>query len=443
MYRVAICGRPNVGKSTLFNRITGSRRSIVGDEPGMTRDRIIEVAEWGDKQFELIDTGGILPDEKDLIPEKIVEQASLAFGDADLLLLVVDLRAGMTPLDESLNALIRNTGKPYAVVANKADVEKLEDEALEFHSLGVDRIFPVSAEHGRGVGDLLDWIGEKIPEQQLREEPEDEIRVAIIGRPNVGKSSLLNRFVGKDRVIVTNLPGTTRDAVDTVVESEGQRFRIIDTAGIRRKGKTGEMAEKLSVIMARKSMVRCDVVLLVIDAQEGATKLDATIAGYAYDAGKSVIIVVNKWDLVEKDTHTQAAKELDYRRRLRFLDFAPMIFVSALSGQRVARILRLVGEAYRARYIRVPTAELNKLMEKVMKPHLASSGTSRKFPLMYGTQAGVAPPTFVLFTRSSKPLHFSTQRFFINQLRQAFGFYASPIRILERRRKARKNASKG
>ncbi|HSR69326.1 MAG TPA: ribosome biogenesis GTPase Der [Acidobacteriota bacterium] len=442
MYRVAICGRPNVGKSTLFNRMTGSRRAIVGDEPGITRDRIIEVAEWGDRQFEVIDTGGILPEEKDLIPEKILEQASLAFGDADLLLLVVDLRAGMTPLDESLNALLRGTGKPYAVVANKADVEKLEDDALEFHALGVEQVFPVSAEHGRGIGDLLDWVVEKVPRQQAEEEPEEEIRVAIIGRPNVGKSSLLNRLVGEERVIVTDLPGTTRDAVDTRVEQQGQRYRIIDTAGIRRKGKTHEMAEKLSVVMARKSMVRSDVVLLVIDAVEGATKLDATIAGYAFEAGKSVIIVVNKWDLIDKDAHTLVSKEADFRRRLRFLDFAPMIFVSALSGQRVSKILNLVREAYQARYIRVPTAELNKLMEKVMKPHLASSGSSRKFPLKYGTQAGVAPPTFVLFTRGGKPLHFSTQRFFINQLRQAFGFYAAPIRLLERRSKPSKAARK-
>ncbi|MEE8584963.1 MAG: ribosome biogenesis GTPase Der, partial [Acidobacteriota bacterium] len=284
MYRVAIVGRPNVGKSTLFNRLTRSRRAIVGNEPGITRDRLIEVAEWDGQEFEVIDTGGIVPDKKDLIPKKILEQASLALEDASLIVLIVDARAGVTPLDEALNSMVRSTGKPYLLAANKVDLPQIEDQALQFHSLGVKRIIPLSAEHGRGVAELAEEIVLRAPESALEEQGE-EIRVAIIGRPNVGKSSLLNRMVGKERVIVTDIPGTTRDSIDTSLTVQGQRYRLIDTAGIRRKGKTGQMAEKLSVVMARKSIVRCDVALLVIDALEGATNLDATIGGYAHDAG--------------------------------------------------------------------------------------------------------------------------------------------------------------
>lgn len=435
MYRVAIVGRPNVGKSTLFNRLTRTRKAIVGDEPGITRDRLIEVAEWDDRQFEVIDTGGIIPDEKELIPEKILEQASIALEDSSLILLVVDARAGVTPLDQSLNSLIRSTGKDYLLVANKSETPRVRDEALQFHSLGVAEIMPVSAEHNLGIQEITDRIVHGIPDEMEPEEERPEIRVAIIGRPNVGKSSLLNRFVGKERVIVTEIAGTTRDSVDTAMEVGGQRFRIVDTAGIRRKSKTSHMAEKLSVVMARKSILRSDVVLLVVDPLEGPSHLDATIGSYAHQAGRSVVVVVNKWDLVDRDTYTTVKVEEDFRDKLRFLDHAPMIFVSALSGQRVVKILDRVKEAHQARYIRVPTAELNQFLARVVRPHLLSSRKNRRFPALYMTQVGVAPPTFVLFLRSSKKLPESTVRFFVNQLRKEYLFYASPIRILQRTRK--------
>ena len=440
MYRVAIVGRPNVGKSTLFNRLTRSRRAIVGNESGITRDRLIEIAEWDGREFEVIDTGGIVPNEKELIPEKILEQASLALEDASLIVLMVDARAGVTPLDEALNSIIRSTGKPYLLAANKVDLPQIEDQALQFHCLGVKRIIPVSAEHGRGVVELAEEIVRRVPESALEEQGE-EIRVAIIGRPNVGKSSLLNRMVGKQRVIVTDIPGTTRDSIDTSLTVQGQRYRLIDTAGIRRKGKTGQMAEKLSVVMARKSIVRCDVALLVIDAVEGATKLDATIGGYAHDAGKSLLVVVNKWDLVEKDTHTAHKTEAEIRLKMRFLDYAPLIFVSALTGQRVVKILDPIQQAYQARFDRIPTAELNQFVERAISPRLEAA-PGKKSPFLYATQAAVSPPTFVVFIRSARPLHFSVVRYLSNQLRQQYGFFATPIRVLQRMRKGKKGASR-
>src|SRR5215210_545707 len=346
---VAVVGRPNVGKSTLFNRLTGERRSIVGDEPGITRDRIYGEAEWNGRRFALVDTGGIVPDDDAVIPANILKQASAAIDEASALLWVVDVRKGVTPLDEELAHLLRSTGKRVLVAANKADAERLETEAGEFYRFGFEEVFPVSAEHGNGLGDLLDTLTEGL---EVIEDVEDkegaprEIRLAIIGRPNVGKSSLLNRLLGEERVIVSPVAGTTRDAVDTVLEVEGQPFRLIDTAGIRRKGKTEEMAEKMSVIMARKNLERADVAIVVVDAAEGVTALDANIAGYAYDAGCSIIIAVNKWDAVpDKETGTPAAFERDLRLKMKFLDWAPVVFISALTGQRVPRLLPLAVRA--------------------------------------------------------------------------------------------------
>jgi GTP-binding protein len=431
MYRVAIVGRPNVGKSTLFNRLTRKRKAIVGDEPGITRDRLFEIARWDEKCFEVIDTGGLIPDQKEIIPERILQQAEIAMEEADLILFVVDVRQGISPLDESLNALLRSRGKEFLLAVNKVDVPQLEPEVAQFYALGAETLYPVSAEHKQGISVLVEEILERIPES-AELSSEEEIRVAIIGRPNVGKSSLLNRFLGQERAIVTDLPGTTRDSVDSVLRFEDQTFRLIDTAGIRRKGKTELEAEKLCVVMARKSLERADVVLLVIDATEGATKLDATIGGYAHDAGRSIIVVVNKWDLIAKDTHTTVGLEKEFRLRMRYLQYAPMIFVSAKSGQRVNKILELVREAYRARLFRVSTAELNQFMEREIQPLLMSPGSSRKFPVKYAAQVAVTPPTFVLFTRASKKLHFSTQRFVVNRLREKYGFYATPIRLLYR-----------
>jgi len=431
MYRVAIVGRPNVGKSTLFNRLIRKRKAIVGDEPGITRDRLFETAHWDGRCFEVIDTGGLIPDDKEIIPAMILQQAEIAMEEADCILFVVDVRSGVHPWDESLNSLLRSQGKDYLLIVNKVDVPQVESEAAPFYAFGVDTVYPISAEHNLGISVLVEKILERVPES---DEPGDqeEIRVTIVGRPNVGKSSLLNRFLGQERVIVTDLPGTTRDAVDSLLQLEGQSYRLIDTAGIRRKGKTKLFTEKMCVVMARKSLQRADVVLLIIDATEGVTNLDATIGGYAHEEGKSIIIVVNKWDLVARDTHTTVRLEKEYRLQMKFLGYAPMIFVSAKTGQRVTKILGLVQDAYQARLSRFPTAELNKFLDQEVKPALPSRGSEKGFPIKYMVQVKVAPPTFVCFTRTSRKLHFSTQRFLVNRLREKYGFFATPVRLVLR-----------
>jgi GTP-binding protein len=386
---------------------------------------------WDEKQFELVDTGGIVPDQMEAIPEQVFRQAELAIDESDLILLLVDVRSQLTPLDQELAALLKSKGKDFLVVANKVDVAALEVDSYEFYRLGVDSILSVSAEHKIGLDDLVEAIKDRIPEG-VEAPIGGEIRVAIVGRPNVGKSSLLNCVTGKERVIVTSIPGTTRDSVDTVCVYQDQRYRIIDTAGIRRKGKTDQRTEKLSVIMARKSIERADVVLLVLDAVEGATKLDATIGGYAHDAGKSVIIVVNKWDLIKKDTFTADRMESEFRTHMRFLDYAPMLFVSAKARQRVFKPLQLAAEAHRGRLQRIGTAELNEFIRRQRTPALTSHDDPQRSLLKYSCQVGVAPPTFVLFTRGSRKLHFSTVRFLSNRLREEYGFFATPLRVLQR-----------
>ncbi len=431
MYRVAIVGRPNVGKSTLFNRLGRTRKALVGDEPGMTRDRIFQVVEWEGKQFEVMDTGGIVPDDNAVLPEKVLEQAELAIHDADLVLLMVDARAGVTPLDLEVAVLLKSSGKEFLVVANKVDVEALDLEVYQFYELGGERVFPVSAEHRLGIRELVDEVVRKIPESESVTFG-DEIRIAIIGRPNVGKSSLVNRLLGKERVIVTDVPGTTRDSVDTHFNYQDTNYRLVDTAGIRRKGKTELMAEKLSVIMARKNIEQADVVLLLLDATEGATKLDAAIGGYADEAGRPVVVVVNKWDLIEKDTHTQHKLEQDFRERMKFLDYAPMVFASAKTGQRVFKLLEIAKEAQRGSRIKIPTGRLNRFLAEDAGPSARGKRQARKPRLKYGCQVGVVPPTIVLFLRGSRKLHFSTVRFLKNRLRERYGFFASPIRIIQR-----------
>lgn len=435
---VVILGRPNVGKSTLFNKLTGTRRSIVGDESGITRDRIYGRAEWGGREFRLVDTGGIIPDEKELIPANILRQARTALDEASLILLVVDARAGITPLDEELAELARAVHRPVFVAANKVDSMKLEADAMEFERWGFDAVFPVSAEHGDGVGDLLDAALEILAAPEVRDEQHKEIRLSIVGRPNVGKSSLVNRLTGAERVIVSPIPGTTRDAVDTEIEYEGTKFRLIDTAGIRRKGKTELMAEKISVVMARRHLEQADVAVLLIDAIEGATALDATIGGYAHEAGASLIIAVNKWDAVEKDTHTTKAYEQRIRDMMKFAAYAPIIFISAKSGLRVTKLLELARKVNEERSKRISTSELNRFFERNLEQPRAT--TPSKYPLrvLYMTQAGTRPPTFVLFTSSRSPrakLHFSYERYLENRLREEFGFFGTPIRIKQRRKK--------
>ena len=438
---VAIIGRPNVGKSTLFNRLVGSRKAIVGDEPGITRDRMFGEVEWKAKTFRLVDTGGIVPDDDAIIPANIFKQASQAINEAGAIIWVVDSRAGITPLDEELAVLLRNTSKPVFIAANKAESKKVEDEALEFHRFGFD-MTPTSAEHGHGIGDLLDQVFDvlKHPEEEERGPDEEPIKLAIIGRPNVGKSSLLNKILGEERVIVSPIAGTTRDSIDTELTVDGRDYLLIDTAGIRRKGKTAEMAEKLSVVMARKSLERADVAVMVIDAVEGVTHLDANIAGYALDSGCSIIIAVNKWDaLEEKETNTIYEFERDLRQHMKFLDWAPVVTISALKGQRVTKLLPLAKQAFEARTQRLQTSILNRFFEDQIlqpkggtAPSPGKSGYSR-LKVQFITQAGVRPPLFILFTSGGKAgLHFSYLRYVENRLREKFGFFATPIRLIER-----------
>lgn len=439
---VAIIGRPNVGKSTLFNRLIGARRSIVGDLPGITRDRIYGEAEWQGHRFRVVDTGGIVPDDEALIPSRIFEQARAAITESCLLLWVVDVRDGVTPLDEDLARHLRLTDRPVVVIANKSDTTRVGDLSGEFHRFGFMDVVPVSAEHGSGIGDLLDAVIDVVPIVEEVAEERREINVAIIGRPNVGKSSLINRLLGQERVIVSPIPGTTRDAVDTVFEAEPEEeggepilLRLIDTAGIRRKGKTDEMAEKLSVVMARKHIERADVVLMVIDAIEGVTAHDANIAGYAHEAGRSVIIVVNKWDAVEKDTWTVNQYEEKIRDTMKFLDYAPIVFLSALTGQRVVRLPTIIARANEARNMRVTTGQLNQFFQEHLDQPRATISGKHKLKILYLTQSNTRPPTFVIFTSGTRTkIHFSYERYLINRLREAFGFFATPIRIKQKQR---------
>ncbi len=442
---VVILGRPNVGKSTLFNKLTGRRRAIVGDEPGITRDRIYGRAEWGGREFHIVDTGGIIPDDKELIPTNILSQARTALDEASLILLVVDARAGITPLDEELAELARLTGTPVFVAANKVDTAKLEADALEFERWGLDAVFPISAEHGSGVAEMLDAALDILTAPEIHEQHRREIRLAIVGRPNVGKSSLVNRLVGEERVIVSPIPGTTRDAIDTELEYEDTRFRLIDTAGIRRKGKTELVAEKISVVMARRNLEDADVAILMIDAIEGPTANDATIGGYAHEAGASLIIAVNKWDAVEKTADTTKEYAQRIRDMTKFADYAPIVFISAKSGLRVTKLLGLARHAHEERNKRVSTSELNRFFERNLEQPRAT--TPSKFPLrvLYMTQAGTSPPTFVVFTSSRSPkakLHFSYERYLINRLREEFGFFATPIRIKQRRKASEASQSR-
>ena len=441
--RVAIIGRPNVGKSTLFNRICGHRRALVGDEPGMTRDRLYAPAVWLGKPFEVVDTGGMIPFEKDLIATEILRQAQVAIDEASQLVLVVDARQGIVPLDEELVQLLRRTGKPLALAVNKVDAAQHSALAAEFHRLGVRDIFPLSAEHGLGVDDLLEHVTRDFP--ATAEAPEEgapesaseggsppepkTIKVGIIGRPNVGKSTLLNSFLERERSIVSPLPGTTRDAVDAEFEREGRRFRLIDTAGIRRKGKTHLLAEKLSVIQARKHLERSDVALLILDGPEGLTALDTHIGGYAHESRRSVIIVVNKWDLVKKGTTNDYLQAI--RQRMKFLDYAPILFISALNGQRLGNLLKTIAQVADARQLRVSTSELNQFLKDVDFER-ASTPAGKPTRIYYLTQGGVAPPVFVAFTNRPGKLHFSFERFLENRLRERFGFLGTPIVIKSR-----------
>jgi GTP-binding protein len=486
---VAIVGRPNVGKSTLFNRLTRSRRSIVGDEPGITRDRIYGEYEWSGRQFRVVDTGGIVPDDPELIPVEIYAQAKVALEEADAMVLVVDARTELASPDYDLVKLLIRGGKPVFLAVNKVEGEAMAYAAENFRQLGIRNVFPVSSEHGLGFGDLLDAISEAVPappeavlteeELQAIQEAEDaeaeeaevseggpapsevegeelrplhrshgefelhETSVAIIGRPNVGKSTLLNALTGTSRAIVSPVAGTTRDAVDELVEFEGSQFRFVDTAGIRRKGKTHLMAEKMSVVMARRHLEAADVALLVLDATDGVTGADATIGGYAHESGRSVIILVNKWDAVttgRTDGKPPADREIfekQLRTVLKYLSYAPVIFLSALEGTGIERVQHEVKAVAEERRKRVTTGQMNRFLDKIDFQR-APVPMAKRVRIFYMTQAAVAPPTFILFTDRDIKMHFSFERFLENQIREAFGFKGTPIWFKVRARNAEK-----
>src|SRR5258706_6579704 len=476
---LVIVGRPNVGKSTLFNRLPGPRRSIVTNEPGITRDRIYGKADWRGHSFEIVDTGGIVPDDKALIPQEILRQAHVAIDKAALVLLVVDIQAGIPPLDEELARLLRSTGNPFFVAVNKVDSPLQESNAATFHRLGVP-VYPIPAEHGNGVDDLLDaaiaqvssssnLVPEDAPLSPANEDA-GPVEIAIIGRPNVGKSTLLNRLVGEERSIVSPVPGTTMDTVDTEITRDGRLYRFVDTAGIRRKGKTNLVAEKLSVVMARRGLERADVALLVVDSEQGVTQGDAQIASYAEESGRSVVIVMNKWDLAAEAARQASARDADttkgrarrrpdekhkfdevdkskllfdyekmVRGKLKFLSYAPIVFLSAKTGERAQKVYPLIDQVAAARKRHIPTPELNRWLKEEVDLQRGSTPKARPVRIYYITQAKTSPPTFLLFTNQKQPLHFSFERFLENQLRAKFDFKGTPVRFVQRlrRREAR------
>ena len=426
--RVVIVGRPNVGKSTLFNRITGQRRAIVGDEPGITRDRIHGSAEHDGHRFEVIDTGGIVVNDQEYIPSQILSQAEVALKEASHIIFLVDGRAEITGADRDLSQMLRRLGKPVSLAVNKADSGAKSDLANDFYSLGVADVFPISAEHGLGVDALLDHVTAGFPENAAEDAVDESqsIRVAIIGRPNVGKSTLLNQLTGQERAIVSPIAGTTRDAVDEKVVRDGTEYIFIDTAGIRRKGKTKEMAEKLSVVMARRNIRMAGVVLLVLDATEGIVGLDSTIAGYAHEGGRGLILCVNKWDEVEGHKGQKRNEfEEELRYQFKFLEYAPVVFLSAKTGAGVTPLFKLIREVYKSASQRITTGEMNRFVEQL---HFEE----RK--IFYITQASIRPPEFVVFTDKGGALHFSHERYLVNQIRKRFGFLGTPI-VLKTRAK--------
>jgi GTP-binding protein len=445
---VALVGRPNVGKSTLFNRLIGQRRAIVEDMPGTTRDRLYGETDWNGVTFNVVDTGGFeLPDTSKQrqtqdqsaplstgsagLIQEIRSQAEIAIAEAQAVILLVDVLDGLTPADEDVAGVLRRSGRPVIVAANKADSEARRQAAVEFYALGLGEVYAISALHGTGVGDLLDAVVETLPPAGEEEEPE-ALKIALVGRPNVGKSSLLNRLLGEERAIVSPVPGTTRDSIDTYLTYEGQPILLIDTAGIRRRGRIEQGIEKYSVLRAIKSISRADVVLLLLDAQDLVAAQDAHVAGYVLEENTSVILLVNKWDAIEKDTYTMDAYTQRIRSELKFLDFAPILYISALTGQRVNTILPTAVQTYQERLRRIPTGELNRLVEDLKVRHPAPHKAGRALKLYYATQAGVDPPTFVFFVNDSKLVHFSYERYIENQIRQHYGYSGTPLKLIFR-----------
>ena len=432
---VAIVGRPNVGKSMLFNRLVGQRLSIVEDTPGVTRDRLYAECEWCGRKFDIVDTGGIEPMTDSEILLFMREQAQIAINAADVIVLVTDIRTGVTAADKDVANMLLRSRKPVILAVNKADSTGAEDPALyEFYSLGLGDPIAVSAIHGHGTGDLLDECVRYFPEAGEEDEEPDYVKVAVIGKPNVGKSSLINRILGEKRLIVSNIAGTTRDAVDTLFENETGKFMFIDTAGIRRKSKVDERIEKFSVMRAQLAIERADVCLIMIDARDGVTEQDTKIAGLAHEAGKASIIVVNKWDLVDKETGTMEKMRKDIMRDLSFMSYAPIVFISAMTGQRTDRLFELINFANDQSHMRITTGMLNNVLADAQARVQPPTDKGRRLKIYYMTQTGICPPNFVIFCNSRELFHFSYQRYIENQIRAVFGLEGTPIRIVIRQK---------
>ncbi|MBR5318725.1 MAG: ribosome biogenesis GTPase Der [Peptococcaceae bacterium] len=432
---VAIVGRPNVGKSTLFNRLTRSHLAIVEDYPGVTRDRLYQDAEWNDRKFTLIDTGGIEVNSEDTILSRVRKQAQVAMEEADVIIFMCDIRVGVTVEDMEIANMLRRTKKEVILAVNKVENFNRLDDIYEYYQLGLGEPYPISASHGMNTGDLLDRLMELLDDFEDDDYEPDVIKIAVVGRPNVGKSSLTNAILGQERSIVSNIPGTTRDAIDTPFERNGQRYVIVDTAGMRRKSKVAETTtERYSVIRSLRAVDRCDAVLMVINAEEGLIEQDKKIAGYAHEQGKAIILVVNKWDLIEKDDKTSAVMEKKIRSELLFLQYAPMIFVSAQTKQRVSKILDMVNYAVEQNSMRISTSVLNEIIRDAVQLNPPPSDKGKRLKILYATQSGVKPPTFVLFVNEPEIMHFSYERFLENKIRENFGFEGTPIRFVVKKR---------
>ncbi|GAC1465671.1 MAG: ribosome biogenesis GTPase Der [Chloroflexota bacterium] len=431
---IALVGRPNVGKSTLFNRLVGERVAIVEDEPGTTRDRLYGEFEWRGREVSVVDTGGIVPGGDEDVHASIYEQAQLAIDEADVIVFMVDLKSGVTPVDMEIADMLRRTSKPVVLAVNKSDNVRQETQALEFHALGLGDPLPLSAGRGLNTGDVLDAIVERLPDRDVEEQDDAVARVAIVGRPNVGKSSLINSLLGQQRTIVSAVPGTTRDAIDTDIDFKGQRVVLVDTAGIRRRGKIVHGIEQYSVFRALRAIDRADVAVLVLDATELLAAQDAHVAGFVQERAIGLVVAVNKWDLIEKDTRTSAEFEAKIRQQLKFLPYVPIVFISARTGQRIENVLDLALAIREERRKRVSTGVLNEAIRRALAEHQPPAAHGKLVKLFYMTQVAVDPPTFVGWVNDPSLVHFSFKRFVENRLRERFGFAGTPIRVFFRAR---------
>ncbi|MBU4463521.1 MAG: ribosome biogenesis GTPase Der [Proteobacteria bacterium] len=430
---VAIVGRPNVGKSTFFNRITRSKDALVSNFPGVTRDRIYGDASWNDIEFTLVDTGGFSLEDDDDFAHQIRFQVQQAIEDADIIVLLLDGKQGVSPFDKDIVEILRSVTKPVFYAVNKIDGEEQEKNMYDFYSLGIDKPYPVSSEHRYGISDFLDDLVLALPEF-VPEKSQDMIKLAVVGRPNVGKSSLINRILGENRLLVSDIPGTTRDAIDTVCDINGKSYLLIDTAGIRRKGKVSKKLEKFSIIKALRSLDRCDVALIILDAGEGITEQDINIAGYAFERGCGCILLLNKWDLVEKDTNTAKKYYDQLKMEAKYLNFAPAITISALTGQRVSKIFKLVDEVYSQYALRIGTGQINRILERAVEKNEPSIHMGKRLKFYYATQVSAKPPTFICFVNYPDAIHFSYKRYLINQIRAEAKLDKTPIRLFFRQR---------